>query len=458
MRSSRVFSSRRGYALVSTLVVGLLSTALLLSLSSFLVSVSQSESARRHKAEMRYAAEAAIEYALGDISSEGSTLDAGPGQLSRTTVVPTSLLSGIASGASNSAVLNQMSVSVTVRAMSKDEMLAFAQWSPLYSAALSPDNPTSIAYDKSGILGNYTEWRVIEAKASMGGVNRVIRVVAEPIFELTNDMSSTSSGKNKYFNYGAFGVEGLDLNGVDKVSWLGSNPVKPDSGGTNSFQLSIASNGQIVLGGNAIIQGNVSQLNTQPFSMDPNAWIYGQLTTGSDFKSGVTTGKGFPGSDLQSDSGSGRFYDGSAFPPSSRDNVIAGSEGLVTISNGDATLDPTASSTRTLSPELVNPNIQAASLPPSPSGSDAQILPQLDVVAQSGGQFLSNSGNWKTGSLSTDSLSSGSSINVSDALVPSDSSVPNRIFIDDSGTNFGDSAAQSAPWPTCSPACPQANA
>lgn len=413
---------RRGYALVSTLVVGLLSTALLLSLSSFLVSVSQSESARRHKAEMRHAAEAAIEYALGDLGTGSPTLDTTPGMISRTTVVPTSMLIGTAGGVSNAAVLSQMNVSVTVRALTETEMSQFKDWSPLYSRSLDPSNAASITYDKNNLDGDYTLWRVIDAKATMGGIARTVRVVAEPMFELTVDKVGSSSNKDSYFRYGAFGDSLLDLNGAEKISWAGSSPIQ---GG--EFQLSVATNGDINLGPESIVQGNVKKLlNAGVLDMQKSSWIYGQLEATGNISQNAKTS--IP---LDTNPGDERFYRSqeASIPDYTHSNILNGGDGLITISDGNATLNQSAG----LGSNQIVPSVNAISaLPPVPVGADARSLPSVQELAQSGGQITSSSGNWKTSSLSTDGLSPGAGVNVSDVLVPSDSSSPNRIFIDDS--------------------------
>ena len=412
---------RRGYALVSTLVVGLLSTALLLSLSSFLVSVSQSESARRHKAEMRHAAEAAIEYALGDLGTGSSTLDTTPGMISRTTIVPTSMLIGTASGVSNAAVLSQMNVSVTVRALTETEMSQFKDWSPLYSRSVDPSNAASITYDKNNLDGDYTLWRVIDAKATMGGITRTVRVVAEPMFELTVDKVGSSSNKDSYFRYGAFGDSLLDLNGAEKISWAGSSPIQ---GG--EFQLSVATNGDINLGSESIVQGNVKKLlNAGVLNMQKSSWIYGQLEATNP----PPTANASTPVNRTTDPGSERFY-GNQDSSFTYSNVLDGAESLITISNGEATYNYATGDFG--ANQTVDSSNVISALPPVPVGADAQSLPSVQELAQSGGQITSSSGNWKTSSLSTDGLSPGASVNVSDVLVPSDSSSPNRIFIDDS--------------------------
>ncbi|MBL8083737.1 MAG: hypothetical protein JNN26_14045 [Candidatus Obscuribacter sp.] len=414
---------RRGYALVSTLVVGLLSTALLLSLSSFLVSVSQSESARRHKAEMRHAAEAAIEYALGDLGTGASALDASPGLPSRTTIIPTSLLVGTAGGISNSAVLNQMNVSVTVRALTKTEMSQFSSWSPLYSKAIDPNLERSIAYDPTQLNGDYTLWRVIEAKASMGGINRTIRVLAEPMFELTADKLIGSTNNGNYFKYGAFGDEVLNLADAGIVSWAGSKP--KDSSGKN-FSLTVASNGKVELGLATVLQGNVSQFSSDNYLMQSTSLIYGQLLTNASTNG---ASRRFPKVDLPPpNQPQPIFYDSSSPHP----NVLDGAESIIQF-QGDGTVELNTSGAE--GNPIDSAGGSKAVLPPVPTGTDAQSLPSLQEVSQSGSQYVSTTGDWKASSLAT---SEGmSSINVSDTLLQPDSSTPNRIFIDDSSINSG---------------------
>lgn len=412
---------RRGYALVSTLVVGLLSTALLLSLSSFLVSVSQSESARRHKAEMRHAAEAAIEYAVGDLGTGASTLDVSPGVTSRTTIIPTSLLVGTAGGFSNSAVLNQMNVSVTVRALTKTEMSQFSTWSPLYSKAIDPGLEKSIAYDPTQVNGDYTLWRVIEAKATMGGVSRTIRVIAEPMFELTADKLTGSTNKDNYFKYGAFGDDDLNLTDAGIVSWAGS---KPKDYSEKNFNLTVASNGNVVLGNGTILQGNVSQFSADSFLMQKTSWIYGQLLTNAPTQGAIPRNPELP---LPTPTQPQPIF---YLPSVDHPNVLDGAKSIIEFP-GDGTVKLNTSA----APGNPIGSVDGSKfqLPPVPTGSDAQILPSLQEVSQSGAQYVSTTGNWKASSLAT---SEGmSSINVSDTLLPPDSSTPNRIFIDDSNVN-----------------------
>lgn len=376
---------------------------------------------------MRHAAEAAIEYALGDLGTGASTLDASPGVTSRTTIIPTSLLVGTAGGFSNSAVLNQMNVSVTVRALTKTEMSQFSTWSPLYSRAIDPGLERSIAYDPTQVNGDYTLWRAIEAKATMGGVSRTIRVIAEPLFELTADKLTGSTNKDTYFKYGAFGDEVLNLADAGIVSWAGSKP-KDLSG--KSFNLTVASNGKVGLGIGTILQGNVSQFSADSFSMQDSSWIYGQLKTNVENPSGAK--KHESPSDLPApNQAQPVFYDSTV----THANVLDGAENIIDFVNGQVTLNTSGESGTPI--DGAGPS--KATLPPVPTGTDAQILPSLQVVSQSGAQYVSTTGDWKTSSLTTDGVSS---INVSDTLLTPNSSTPNRIFIDDSSVNS--SSSQSA--------------
>lgn len=411
--------NNRGYALVTAMVIGSLSMALMLAVAAFLHNSALSESARRHKSEIRNAAESGMEYALANYgNSNGANF-----------TLPGSMFAGAIGTDSNNSVLSQLSVSVTIRPYTVGEMNQFSQWSPLYSTAIDPTRPNSILYDRTNPGGSTTAWRVIESKASMGGISKTIRVIAEPMYEVTPESTGLTSS-DSYFKNGAFGDQSLALAGSNNVSWLGKTPV--DSG---QFKLRIASNGNIILGPEAVVQGNVLQSGsvTGSYSASPRSFLFGNLTSNSDSASLASAVDFAEGATPPNNPNAVPFYTNTTVNPPG--NVFNGAENSFTFNSDGSIASFDYNATNSGAPITSDAGVNTTTVPPVPSGRGAENFPSLSELASSGNQLTSVTGDWQTGSLTTNDLSNGQTVNLNDFLTSQNASGvenPTRIFVNDS--------------------------
>jgi hypothetical protein len=385
----------------------------MLSLYEALAQCRKAEASRRYGGELRTAAESGLEYALTRMTnSEPASL-----------TLNGSFIAASAGGVNNSQMLNQMTVTVNSYPLTVGEIQSAKQWSPIYDEAFDTSSAKSIIYAGAGSAGDTTlatGWKVFEAKATLNGASRGVRVVAVPMFE-TTPSSLTGGGVDSYFKNGIFADSLLQLGGNSKARWGGANQF---NNGGNSFQLKLASNGNVSITGASVVRGDVSQTSAKSanFTLDPNSWIYGSLQTNANTALENAVPK--PASE--------NFGDGTTFSDaqsgSNVRNVLDGAQGGLSFNSGSdsVTLDPSALTPTTSAVDL---NLPTTAVAPTPVGTNNQILPSLSELASSSGLY-SSSGNWRTGSLDTSGLPN-SGINLNDFL-NSSGSEPIRIFIDDS--------------------------
>lgn len=403
----------RGFALVSVLVIGVVTVGLMLSLYEALAQCRKAEASRRYGGELRTAAESGLEYALTRMTnSEPASL-----------TLNGSFIGTSAGGVNNSQMLNQMTVTVNSYPLTVGEMQSAKQWSPIYDEAFDSSLAKSIIYAGPGSAGDATlatGWKVFESKASLNGASRGVRVVALPMFE-TTPSSLSGGGVDSYFKNGIFADSLLQLGGNSKARWGGASQF---NNGGNSFQLKLGSNGNVSITGSSVVRGDVSQTSPKSanFTLDPNSWIYGSLQTNAN--TALENAAPKPASE--------NFADGTTFSDAQSGanvrNVLDGAQGGLSFNSGSdsVTLDPAALTPTTSAADL---NLPTTAVAPTPAGTNNQILPSLSELSSTSGLY-SSSGNWKTGSLDTSGLPN-SGINLNDFLNSSGSD-PIRIFIDDS--------------------------
>lgn len=406
--------------MVSAIVIGVFSTALMMAVAAYLMNSAQSESARRHKNEIRNAAESGLEFALANFgNATGANF-----------TIPGSTFVGSSGSSSNASIMSQLSVNVSIRPYSVGEMSQFAVWSPLYSIAIDPKNPKSILYDKTNPAGTVTAWKVIESKATMGGISRTIRVIAEPMYEVTPDTQGFSTPDN-YLNFGAFGDEALNLGAGDNIQWLGNDP---RNSSRSDFLLNLATNGSMNLGSDTVVQGNLRQFSADSLSMSSRSFVLGNLQS----KNSVATlidanARAFSPSMTAPDAPNALPFYVTTTPPA---NIFNGAADSLTFDgNNIVSFNSTGDNSGGFGPIQSSNSLSSATIPPVPSGHGAESIPQISELASSGSQLNSVSGDWQTGSLTTDGLSNGQTVNLSDHLTSTDSSGnsnPIRIFVNDS--------------------------
>jgi len=390
----------------------------MLSLYEALAQCRKAEASRRYGGELRTAAESGLEYALTRMTnSEPASL-----------TLNGSFIGASAGGVNNSQMLNQMTVTVNSYPLTVGEIQSAKQWSPIYDEAFDTSSAKSIIYAGAGSAGDTTlatGWKVFEAKATLNGASRGVRVVAVPMFE-TTPSSLSGGGVDSYFKNGIFADSLLQLGGNSKARWGGANQF---NNGGNSFQLKLASNGSVSITGASVVRGDVRQTSPKSgdpaptFTLDPNSWIYGSLKTNLDYQG--LSGKRDPIAASETFGNQSTFSD----EPANVDvrNVLNGTTEVFSFdaSNESVSLVPQL-------PSLDSPgnaDLKITAVAPTPVGTNNQILPSLSELASSSGLY-SSSGNWKTGSLDTSGLPN-SGINLNDFL-NSSGSEPIRIFIDDS--------------------------
>ncbi len=439
----------KGFALVATMVIGVCSLALLLAIGSNVLNVYTSEAVRRHNSELRGAAEAGIEYAIGELGKCALTgqicsLDPSDAQTSKITNLPSSILAATSGSSDNSRQINKLQILVKVKKFQliASELGEFKKWSSLYSPQLDPTLSLSSSFETPKETNvNQVMWRVIECRAAFVSepndinspplASKTIRVVLDPVFDLPrgNEAGFAPPSTQNYFQNGAFGNHSLNVSGAS-VAWAGIQPTKPDSQGNPKFKLSISSNRLINLTA-ANVKGDVLIPNNQLVQSDSGKAI---IVSNSSVIEGRLLTNGESSSDTAVNSGiSANPGDHPQVVPVV-DNVLAEAAGVGVNRLGD----------NNRLPQDNNAGLVQSGLAPAPSGRDAQPLPDLGAVAASDGPLTSNTGDWSTSSLTTNSVPSGSQIAVSDKFGSGDGS-PTRIFVNDSSLDANGSSLSSSP-------------
>lgn len=387
-------SRQRGFALVTTIILGVAAVGVMMALFGSVLNVVHREGSGRGLTEIRLAAEAGVDYAVKQLNDAIALQQACPIDLT-TSAVPADYLPGFSGG----------TVKVRIRQLSAADWNLMRNYSSIYSPMLDPLNGPGngdikkskyTAPIKTSIRNDY--WRVIESTAQRGFLSRSVRVFVEPRFDMPPGQSSfvvtNSAPQPSYFQNALFGNSSVQINPTSgSLTVTGGSP----SGG--QYPLSVQSNMAAMVGNGATLQGDLAVSNNLIGA--PQAVVVGD----SGGNTGTVNGRMTTNSAVSTDF----VATANAPTPPQGDNVLADAD-LAAGGSGRLGInltDPLDTSSQ------IN---QLASAPVS-IDSSAPMLPDL-----SGGAQLS--GNYSATNLS----STGST-------TPSQVVAPVKVFVDDGASS-----------------------
>lgn len=386
----------RGYALISTMVIGVFSMTFLLALAQFLTTVNANQALQRHRMELRAAAEAGIDYAMAKLNKalvDNDTTKLDP--FSET--LPTGYLTVQSGSVSNNG--SRVTVSVKVSTLPTPSS-TYSTWCSIYEPYLATAPALGYKIDY---------WRVIESTARFdNGTSKTIRTLVRPESAWWNTGGSqptTPAGATprSYFPEGFVANSTFNFDPADgnlTVQELGGSTFKNPGGDYYEHSLNIVSNGNGTMNSTNVI-GNV-QIAQGGLDAPNNSQIEGRLTVSDSNDVGW---KGNPGA-------------GEADPLA--ENVLANAD----IKNGSSTrLGPNASA-----PEAENAAVNSSmnAVRSTPAGAT-----QMATLAQISNLTtpIVEPGNYVTGNLNSVDVSG--QVTVGDLTSASN---PVRVFIEDSAT------------------------
>lgn len=263
LQSNRTTRSLRrdGFSLVTVTLFGLIATMWLTATLTTVVPAYQLASQNRTHGSARAAAEAAADWAVDSLNAPVLDPSLSPSALDSTTTTPT--VTSVPASVLNNALA---SATVTVR-------------------NLTPPN-TSYLYDQTTIPGagqfstiTTNGWRMVEAKATIGGITRQVRTIIKPGYKPTNP----NTPNNPSSNYSVFGASAVNIDGNAQTDGYNSalgysashlTALENPSAGLGGDVGSLSS---VKLGNNVTIGGSVD-VSLQPAGSNTNT-AFGQNST-----------------------------------------------------------------------------------------------------------------------------------------------------------------------------------
>ncbi|CAN5705890.1 hypothetical protein BH10CYA1_BH10CYA1_05920 [soil metagenome] len=269
MRKSNVFVKIRsasvkrsdGFSLVTVTLFGLIATMWLTATLTSVLPAYQLASQNRTRSSARAAAEAAADWAVDSLNAAVLDPALSPSSLDSTTTTPTTT-------SVPAAVLNNALALATVTVFN-----------------VTPPT-TSYLYDPTTVpgVGQFTTittngWRVIEAKATIGGITKQVRTIIKPGYRPTN----SNTPNNPSSNYSVFGASSVNIEGNALTDGYNSalgysashlTAIENPSAGLGGDVGSLSS---VKLGNNVTIGGSVD-VTLQPAGSNTNT-AFGQNST-----------------------------------------------------------------------------------------------------------------------------------------------------------------------------------
>jgi hypothetical protein len=210
---SKLERNDAGYALITVLVIGLAAAMSLLAVAELAINSFRSEAQRHYAIELRNAAEAGADYAIGQLNASAAAhqacfLDDGlPHNF------PSSYLS--ASGGSpvisNAATLGNMTVTMTVAKLPSTLWADIAGWSSVYSPSTDFTKSVSTTWKSPATTNILVDsWRVLTVKAQYSLAARYVRIVLQPCYD-PPPLGTPSPGNQSYFSNVLLGNQGLNF-------------------------------------------------------------------------------------------------------------------------------------------------------------------------------------------------------------------------------------------------------
>lgn len=258
---------KKGYALVSIIVIGVFAVMLLLALATTLISVMQSESVAKQKSGLLSAAETGLDYVLKDIKR---AIDAGETTYDLTDDNPSVLVSVPSNWIDDS----KITVNARVRKLDSFDRAQEKSFGLLWSPQLDPVESvgTDFSDPVRGTINSTQNAsihkKIIEVTASKGVFSTSIRVVTEPVLNESAPPSANFPGAGILSlsrlridpSGGSLTVDSYPATSFDDLTDSNGNPYK-------SFSLQLRSNRTLRLDG----QGNNLNINANVIaSNNPN--------------------------------------------------------------------------------------------------------------------------------------------------------------------------------------------
>ncbi len=408
---------KRGYALVSTMVIGCFAIASLMALSGFVMLDTQSESRRKQTAILSNAAEAGLDYAIHKFNTEyPCALDPVSGNSLESDLPPGYLDASYGTVSNNAA---NVSVKITVKKVTDTDWAALEIFSTIYNPQLDLAKsratgngvpPSNNLADLTGATIESDYWRVLESKATVAGRSKTFRAILMPFLSAPVTLGSPPSNGSPMFKYGLFANTSLSTGNLGiTVSTNESSAAIPPSSSTEGYRykMDLATNQIASIGANSDIQGNLIVMSS--FS-NP-----GQPVVSND---GLIEGRVAVNNDI--DASTVISHTGQLSDPS--DNVLANADPTTTRvgDGGGGAADNTTpvSTAQSTDPFQMNPSFG--------SGNNARPLGTLDQVQAGSETPTIGKGDYQSYGLSTQNM------DTSAAPIQFDNSSPVRIFVKDS--------------------------
>lgn len=442
----RARETRKGYALISVLVIGSLAVMFMLALGNTLINITQSEAYTKRKAGLINAAITGRDYIISQLCQAKRNGNALPYNLDESnprTVIP------IPNSVTNESEIQVRCCLRKLTATEKDSLSADWALLGLTSSGPNPAMFATLPYNEPiSTVQMSDEFYIVEATATRGVFHQSVRSIIAPVFPTLADYeeggpfeldrlfpASTSGG-----GIGAFAVSSLNLSSPRGGSliveaWTGSeqasdvllNQVKTTTAPTDpkSFKLQLQSNQSARIGDNTTVIGditvsnNLAQAPNNVVSVsDDQAQILGRVLTNSGSNTSVMS---------------------SQKPKAEQgDNVVALADEAATVN----TISELSWNTERLSPNDIPTNFSAGVTPitpsPIPSPENYDNYNQLGAVLTQLSSGVGNTVDFDLSKISSTEAVSGfrvSSLNTSSdyfdpVVINENNSYPTRIYID----------------------------
>lgn len=410
----------RGYALVSTMVIGFSAILALMAIGAYVTTDLQSESRAKQNATLRTAAEAGLDYVIHKFNTEyPCSLDPENGD-SLESELPSDYLT--ASYGSIASVASKVTVKVTVKRLSTESWSVLQTFTSIYDPQLDLGERTWVQSasgtpPSTNLSFSTDQWRIVESRATSAERTRTYRAILKPVLLASQILSTAPSpSSSPYFKFGLFGNSKLVIGSEDPAISVpitvrtseSANTILQESGVGAQYKLKLASNQSALVGNGAEIQGD---LQVRSLYLDPSQSVvqnYGTID-------GRVLVNNSVGASVEGFSPSSPYASG--------DNVLAdadspGSNPLTINRLGENVSSVAQGSDFGADPYLMNPAASAS--------LSAEPLAPLSQIASSETPEIQG-GDWVTSGLSTADMDGSTS-----PVQIKNSSTPVRVFIKDS--------------------------
>lgn len=410
------YRSKRGAALLTVLVMSVVSMIFLMALASTVTSAIKASSSDKWVEGLRNCAEVGIDYAVDkfntvypcplDPSFNGTLI----------TVLPASELSGTpVNGAIPNAGVPNVTVTLKVRRLTSTDWSWLENYCTVYSPQIDPNKSNSTGW-QSPASTNITSasgggFRVVESTASNGIISRTVRVILKARFNAQPDgtrpleVGGTAPTQDNYFQQPLFGNSSVELSGgkiAGMPDSLGST-THLSSNGTTTYNLNVTSNSVASITNSSLLSGDLTVASTNsgsnPVVTTPAGTVEGRVTANGIVDTNVT----------------GYTANG---------NVQARAENPTGIYDAGAT--------RTgdnMTPITIGSSSSQGQISPVATPSSSAVLNDLSNYVGSSNSPTNSGSVFQTQALSTDGVPAGQSVTFDNI------SAPVQIFIDQGSTS-----------------------